>query len=59
MGFSFFFRYSLSPNKLLLAASVASEKEITATALAFIIAGHDRHHRMILEERYLPARAHA
>jgi uncharacterized damage-inducible protein DinB len=42
-----------------LRRGVASQKEITATALAFIIAGHDRHHRMILEERYLPARAHA
>jgi uncharacterized damage-inducible protein DinB len=35
----------------------ASQKEITALALGFIIAGHDRHHRMILEERYLPALA--
>jgi len=42
-----------------LRRGVANQKEITATALAFIIAGHDRHHRMILEERYLPARAHA
>jgi hypothetical protein len=33
----------------------ASQKEITALALGFIIAGHERHHRMILEERYLPA----
>lgn len=36
---------------------VANQKEISATALAFIIAGHERHHRMILEERYLPALA--
>ena len=36
---------------------VASQKEITALAIAFIIAGHERHHRMILEERYLPALA--
>jgi uncharacterized damage-inducible protein DinB len=42
-----------------LRRGVANQKEITATALAFIIAGHDRHHRIILEERYLPARAHA
>lgn len=33
----------------------ASQKEVTALALGFIIAGHERHHRMILEERYLPA----
>ena len=33
----------------------ASQKEITALALAFIIAGHERHHRIILEQRYWPA----
>ena len=37
----------------------ASQKEITSTALAFIIAGHVRHHHILLEERYLSARAHA
>jgi uncharacterized damage-inducible protein DinB len=37
----------------------ASLKQITSTALAFIIAGHVRHHRILLEERYLSARAHA
>ena len=37
----------------------ASQKQITSTALAFIIAGHVRHHRILLEERYLSARAHA
>lgn len=42
-----------------LRRGIASQKEITATALAFIIAGHERHHRMIIEERYLAARAHA
>jgi uncharacterized damage-inducible protein DinB len=35
----------------------ASQKPITALALAFIIAGHERHHQVILEERYLPALA--
>jgi uncharacterized damage-inducible protein DinB len=39
----------------LMRRGIASQKEITALALAFIIAGHDRHHRVILEERYLPA----
>src|SRR5208337_3299508 len=34
---------------------VASQKEVTVTAIAFVIAGHERHHRIILEERYLPA----
>ena len=34
---------------------VASQKEVTVRALAFITAGHQIHHRIILEERYLPA----
>jgi len=38
-----------------LRRGMASQKEITVTALAFVIAGHERHHRIILEERYLPA----
>lgn len=34
---------------------VASQKEVTVRALAFITAGHQIHHRLILEERYFPA----
>jgi DinB family protein len=34
---------------------VANKKEITARALAYIIAGHELHHRRILEEKYLNA----
>jgi len=34
---------------------MASEKEVTVRALAFITAGHQIHHRTILEERYFPA----
>jgi len=34
---------------------VASNKDVTTLALAFIIAGHELHHRLILEESYLPA----
>ena len=34
---------------------VANEKEVTVRALAFIVAGHELHHRLILEERYFPA----
>jgi len=34
---------------------LASQKEVTARALGFITAGHQIHHRMILEERYFPA----
>jgi len=33
----------------------ASEKEVSVRALAFIIAGHEFHHRRILEERYFAA----
>jgi uncharacterized damage-inducible protein DinB len=33
---------------------IAYQKEVTALALAFIIAGHERHHRIVLEEKYLP-----
>ncbi len=35
----------------------ASGHPITVRALAWIIAGHELHHRAILEERYLPALA--
>jgi uncharacterized damage-inducible protein DinB len=37
----------------------ASSKEISVFALAFIIAGHERHHRIILEKQYLSAAAKA
>jgi len=33
----------------------ANGKEVTVRALAFIAAGHQMHHRVILEERYFPA----
>jgi len=33
---------------------VANQKEISVRAQAFIIAGHERHHRMVLQERYFP-----
>ena len=33
---------------------VANKNEVSARALAFIIAGHELHHRRILEERYFP-----
>lgn len=33
---------------------VANQKEVTVRALAFITAGHQMHHRIILEERYFP-----
>jgi uncharacterized damage-inducible protein DinB len=33
----------------------ASNNPVTARALVFVIAGHDRHHWRILREKYLPA----
>jgi len=33
----------------------ASEKTVSARALAYIIAGHELHHRKILDEKYFPA----
>lgn len=33
----------------------ASNNEVTVRAMAYIIAGHEQHHRRILEERYFPA----
>jgi len=38
-----------------LRRGVANQKEISVRALAFILAGHERHHRRILQERYFPA----
>ena len=32
----------------------ANQREVTVRALGFIIAGHERHHRAIIEQRYLP-----
>ena len=34
---------------------IASDKPVTVRALAFIIAGHELHHRELLKERYFPA----
>jgi len=34
---------------------VANNNEVTVRALAYIVAGHELHHRRILEEKYLPA----
>jgi uncharacterized damage-inducible protein DinB len=42
-----------------LRRGVASQKDITVFALAFIIAGHERHHRVLLEKQYLAAAARA
>src|SRR5215475_668106 len=34
---------------------VANKNEVSVRALAYIIAGHELHHRRVLEENYLPA----
>jgi hypothetical protein len=31
---------------------IANKKEVTVRALAYLIAGHELHHRRILEEKY-------
>jgi uncharacterized damage-inducible protein DinB len=38
-----------------LRRGVANKNEVSVRALAFIVAGHELHHRQILEERYFPA----
>jgi uncharacterized damage-inducible protein DinB len=38
-----------------LRRGTASQKEVSVLALAFVIAGHERHHRILFEQRYLPA----
>jgi len=38
-----------------LRRGVANKNEVTVRALAFIVAGHELHHRLILEERYFAA----
>ncbi len=40
-----------------LRRGTANQKEVSVLALAFVIAGHERHHRALLEQRYLPALA--
>ena len=35
---------------------VANKNEVSVRALAYIIAGHEVHHRRILEEKYFGAR---
>jgi hypothetical protein len=34
---------------------IANKNEVSVRALAFITAGHELHHRRILEEQYFPA----
>jgi len=36
-----------------LRRGTASQKEVSVLAVAFVIAGHERHHRILLEQRYL------
>jgi hypothetical protein len=38
---------------------VANEKEVSVRALAYLIAGHELHHRKILREKYLASAAGA
>ncbi len=38
----------------LMRTGTANNRPYTVRAVAYIVAGHERHHRAILEERYLP-----
>ena len=44
----------LAPDEL-ARRGVANEKEMSVRAIAYVIAGHERHHGAILRERYLAA----
>ncbi len=46
--------FSGIPAPLLLRRGIASEVEFTVRALAFIIAGHERHHLRVVRTKYLP-----
>jgi uncharacterized damage-inducible protein DinB len=39
--------------EMLVRKGIANNKELSVVALGFIIAGHETHHRKILQERYL------
>ncbi len=39
---------------MLLRRGIANKREYSVRAIAYIIAGHERHHRGIVTERYLP-----
>jgi len=40
-------------NEQLMNSGIASDKKVTANAIAFIVFGHLLHHKKIIEERYL------
>jgi uncharacterized damage-inducible protein DinB len=46
-------------NAAWLRRGTANQNEISVLALAFVIAGHERHHRLCLEKQYLAAAASA
>ena len=47
---------SLTP-EMLIRKGTANKNEISVVAIGFIISGHETHHRKILQERYLAAKA--
>jgi hypothetical protein len=47
---------SLTP-EMLTRKGTANKNELTVVAIGFIISGHETHHRKILQERYLAAKA--
>jgi uncharacterized damage-inducible protein DinB len=40
-------------NEAWLCAGIANNKNVTVRSIAYIIAGHELHHRKVIEERYL------
>ncbi len=43
--------------EMLIRKGTANKNEISVVAIGFIISGHETHHRKILQERYLTAKA--
>ncbi len=43
--------------EMLMRKGAANKNEMSVVALGFVIAGHETHHRRILQERYLVAKA--
>ncbi len=41
-------------DEVLMRRGIANKREYSVRAIAYIVAGHERHHRGILTERYLP-----
>ena len=45
-------------NEAWMRRGIANNSEISVRAIAYILAGHELHHRKVLQEKYLPNLAH-